>query len=453
MAGALLGSAGTHDVTLAAIAVTTGPVRHTHFRIGFLVVILVVLAVIVYLVVRSRERRSHHHGQGDDSWARQPPPGYGDPPSVGGAPLSGDGARPPAPPGGEAPPFTRGADGTAPAPVGSPLPSSPPVAAPRPRRQVRLEGEPAEGWAVETTGLTKRFGSNVAVDHVDLRVPRGVAFGYLGPNGAGKTTLIRTLLGLTKADGGTMSLLGEPVPARRREALAKVGAIVDEPRFFGHLTGRENLLMLAAARGGGAEARIVPSLERVGLAGRADDKVRQYSMGMRQRLGVAACLLGDPELLILDEPMNGLDPAGMHEMRALILSFVDEGRTVVLSSHLLDEVERTCDAVAIVDRGHIVRQGPIDELVRGAGSSVLRVECAEPEEAARLLRAAGVSGDATPTGIGVDVALPPDAGREFIAEVNRILVEGRIPVYGLQEMRTSLEEWFLSVTSRLGAPQ
>ncbi|HUD17755.1 MAG TPA: ABC transporter ATP-binding protein, partial [Acidimicrobiales bacterium] len=218
-------------------------------------------------------------------------------------------------------------------------------------------------WAVETHGLTKRFGENVALNGVELLVPRGCAFGYLGPNGAGKTTLIRVLLGLTHADAGSMSLLGYDVPRHRAAALARVGAIVDEPRFHGHLTGRQNLQILAAAREPAARDRIVPALERVGILHRADDRVSKYSMGMRQRLGVAACLLGDPELLILDEPMNGLDPAGMHEMRDMILSLVAEGRTVVLSSHLLDEVERTCDAVAIVDRGNIIRQGPISELL------------------------------------------------------------------------------------------
>jgi ABC-2 type transport system ATP-binding protein len=199
-------------------------------------------------------------------------------------------------------------------------------------------------FAVETHGLVKRFGENVAVDQVELLVPRGSAFGYLGPNGAGKTTLIRVLLGLTHADAGTMSLLGYPVPHERDKALARVGAIVDEPRFHSHLTGRENLLILAAAREPAARDRIGPSLERVGLTHRANDRVAKYSMGMRQRLGVAACLIGDPQLLILDEPMNGLDPAGMHEMRDMIGSLVAEGRTVMLSSHLLDEVERTCDA-------------------------------------------------------------------------------------------------------------
>src|SRR6202140_2488350 len=170
---------------------------------------------------------------------------------------------------------------------------------------------PESHWAVETHGLTKRFGDNVAVDDVELLVPRGVAFGYLGPNGAGKTTLIRVLLGLTHADAGTMSLLGHQVPRHRDLALARVGAIVDEPRFHGHLTGRQNLQILAAAREPAARDRIEPSLARVGIQHRADDRVSKYSMGMRQRLGVAACLIGDPQLLILDEPMNGLDPAGM----------------------------------------------------------------------------------------------------------------------------------------------
>src|SRR6185437_11303505 len=158
----------------------------------------------------------------------------------------------------------------------------------------RLAGE--SPWAVETRGLTKRFGNNVAVNGVELLVPRGSAFGYLGPNGAGKTTLIRVLLGLTRADAGTMSLLGYPVPRHRDVALARVGAIVDEPRFHAHLTGRQNLQVLAAAREPVAQARIEPALRRVGILHRGDDRVAKYSMGMRQRLGVAACLLGDPQL-------------------------------------------------------------------------------------------------------------------------------------------------------------
>lgn len=305
---------------------------------------------------------------------------------------------------------------------------------------------------METRGLTKRFGANAAVDGVELLVPRGSAFGYLGPNGAGKTTLMRTLLGLTRASGGTMSLLGIPVPAKRKQALARVGAIVDEPRFHPHLTGRDNLRLLAAARGGDADQRINPSLARVGLADRAGDKVATYSMGMRQRLGVASCLLADPELLILDEPMNGLDPAGMHEMRAMVTSLASEGRTVVLSSHLLDEVERTCDAVAIVDRGRIVRQGPIGELTRSAGAIVVQVDCAEPDRAARLINQAGIAAGRTLADAGLTATLPAGASRELVADINRRLVGAGISVYGLHESRASLEDWFLSVTSRMGEP-
>jgi ABC-2 type transport system ATP-binding protein len=308
-------------------------------------------------------------------------------------------------------------------------------------------------WAVETHGLTKRFGENVAVNGVELLVPRGCAFGYLGPNGAGKTTLIRVLLGLTHADAGTMFLLGQQVPRHRDKALARVGAIVDEPRFHPHLTGRQNLQILAAAREREARARIEPALERVGILHRADDKVAKYSMGMRQRLGVAACLLGDPQLLILDEPMNGLDPAGMQDMREMILALVAEGRTVVLSSHLLDEVERTCDAVAIVDRGTVVRQGPISELLAGT-SLVLEVECSDPDRAMTLVAGSpiGAADGATVTArsTGLTVTLPAGTGRDVVAEVNRLLVESGVSVYRLQVVQASLESWFLQVTSRLG---
>jgi ABC-2 type transport system ATP-binding protein len=307
-------------------------------------------------------------------------------------------------------------------------------------------------WAVETHGLTKRFGENVAVNNVELLVPRGCAFGYLGPNGAGKTTLIRVLLGLTHADAGTMSLLGHPVPKRRDLALARVGAIVDEPRFHGHLTGRQNLQILAAAREPAARDRIGPALDRVGILHRADDKVSKYSMGMRQRLGVAACLIGDPQLLILDEPMNGLDPAGMADMRDMIVSLVAEGRTVVLSSHLLDEVERTCDAVAIVDRGKVVRQGPIAELLAGA-TLALQVECSEPDRARSLIDATRIGAQIEVGTLGLGISLPAGTKRDVIAEINRVLVQGGISVYRLQEIQASLETWFLQVTSRLGAPE
>jgi ABC-2 type transport system ATP-binding protein len=309
----------------------------------------------------------------------------------------------------------------------------------------------SDSWAVATHGLTKRFGAAAAaVSDVELLVPRGCAFGYLGPNGAGKTTLIRLLLGLTSASEGTMALLGIPVPGQRRAALARVGAIVDEPRFHGHLSGRENLRLLAAARGNGASQRIGPALERVGLADRADDRVATYSMGMRQRLGLAGCLLGDPELLILDEPMNGLDPAGMHEMRDMIRGLVAEGRTVMLSSHLLDEVERTCDQVAIVDRGRVIRQGPIRELTATATTTV-RIQCDDPPSAARVLRQAGMAAAVTAEDDGVAVTLAAGAAKELIGKISGLLAEAGIAVYGLRQERNTLEDWFLTVTTRLEA--
>ena len=395
-----------------------------HF--GIILLALIVLGGIGFGVTRMRRGRPTE--QHDDEWGRGQPQPSAAPPVLSGPAGPVSTAVPPG--------------------VG---PAGDTSTAPSPARRAAVSFErPAGGWAVETHGLTKRFGSNVAVNGVELRVPRGSAFGYLGPNGAGKTTLIRTLLGLTRADGGTTSLLGIPVPAERSKALAGVGAIVDEPRFHPHLTGRDNLRLLAAARGGDAAKRIAPSLERVGLTERADHKVASYSMGMRQRLGVAACLLGDPDLLILDEPMNGLDPAGMHQMRAMIRSLVGEGRTVMLSSHLLDEVERTCDAVAIVDRGRVIRQGPIGELVRTAGTRTVRLDCSDPAAAGRLLEQAGVAAGVAPGELELTVTLPSGASRETVAEVNRRLVEGGISVYGLQEVHVTLEDWFLSVTSRLG---
>src|SRR3984957_14600837 len=258
------------------------------------------------------------------------------------------------------------------------------------------------GGAGETHGLTKRFESNIAVNDVELLVPRGCAFGYLGPNGAGKTTLIRVLLGLTHADAGTMFLLGHSVPRHRDVALARVGAIVDEPRFHGHLTGRQNLQILAAAREPAAKGRI--------------------------------------------------EPAGMLDMRDMILSLVAEGRTVVLSSHLLDEVERTCDAVAIVDRGKVIRQGAISDLLAGS-SFVVEVECSEPSRAGELIKGTAIGGRVEIGPLGLGITLAAGTGRDVIAEINRVLVGGGIAVYRLQEVQTSLESWFLQVTSRLGASE
>jgi len=303
--------------------------------------------------------------------------------------------------------------------------------------------------AVKTTGLTKRFGQRKALDGVDLEVPRGVAFGFLGPNGAGKTTIIRLLLALAWPTSGSMSVLGHAVPAQRARALSGVGAIVEEPTFYGFLSGRENLEVNAAARRGMAAQRIPAALERVGLSARAGDRVSSYSLGMRQRLGIARCLLADPELLFLDEPMNGLDPGGMLEVRGLIRGLVDEGRTVFLSSHLLDEVQRTCDFAAIVDRGRVVTQGSIDELT--ARNRRISIGTDDPGRAAALVanlhgvdRAAVESG-----GVVVSLAANGTADRELVTEIVRRMLDARLAIDRVAPIESSLEERFLNITQRL----
>src|SRR6266487_885905 len=315
---------------------------------------------------------------------------------------------------------------------------------PRPRN---VEPMNTQAFVVETTGLTKRFGDRTAVANVDLRVPRGAAFGYLGPNGAGKTTLIRMLLGLTSATSGTMRLLGRPVPKERAEALARVGAIVEEPRFHGHLTGRENLTVVAAAREREAHVRIDGALSRVGLAERADERVKRYSLGMRQRLGVARSLLADPELLILDEPTNGLDPAGIHEFRDMIRGFVAEGRTVLLSSHLLDEVEKICDEVAIVDRGKVVVQGSIADLAAGGKQTILIATSDEEQALAILSEHRGIK-SAVAEANGIRVTLSANSV-EAQDDISRRLVLAGLAIRRFEPARVSLEQRFLEITSRL----
>ncbi len=309
----------------------------------------------------------------------------------------------------------------------------------------------ADGPAIETTGLTKRFGARNAVDGVDLQVPRGCAFGFLGPNGAGKTTLIRMLLGLTRATAGNMHVLGHPVPVERAEALARVGAIVEEPRFHPQLSGKENLGIVAAVRGPETHARIGPALARVGLSERADDKVKSYSLGMRQRLGVARCLLADPLLLILDEPTNGLDPGGIQEFRLMIREMVEqEGRTVFLSSHLLDEVEKTCDAAAIVDRGKVVTQGPIAELAQGGEGGArheLIVGVDDVDQALTTLEGSELVREAVRSDEGLRVVL--SGAPESAALVNARLVGAGLAVMRLEPVRHSLEQRFLEITARL----
>jgi ABC-2 type transport system ATP-binding protein len=283
---------------------------------------------------------------------------------------------------------------------------------------------------------------------VNLRVPTGTAFGYLGPNGAGKTTLIRMLLGLIPATSGSMRLLGFPVPQQRAAALARVGAIVEEPRFHDHLSGRENLQVVAAVRGAAAAERIDHCLDRVGLRARASDRVKAYSLGMRQRLGIARCLLADPDLLILDEPTNGLDSAGIAEFRTFVHDFIDQGRTVVISSHLLYEIEKTCTYAAIVDHGQVVVQGLIDDL-RKDGEPRLRVDVDRPELARRLLhehRAVKAVHDSGGPG-QLELTITDIT---VVSELIRTLVEGGCAVQRFEPTRATLEERFLEVTERLG---
>jgi ABC-2 type transport system ATP-binding protein len=252
-----------------------------------------------------------------------------------------------------------------------------------------------------------------------------------------------------------MSVLGRCVPRERGPALARVGAITEEPRFHPFLTGRENLQIAAAVRGAEAEARIDGALKRVGLTEWADERVRSYSLGMRQRLGVGRALLADPELLLLDEPTNGLDPAGIHEFRDMIRGFIGEGRTVLLSSHLLDEVEKICDAVAIVDRGRVVVQGSIEELKRSGERTVLIGTPDELGAHAVLMGYAAVR-SIERNGSGVRVTLASDlelTTEEAAGELNRRLTGQGIAVHKLDPQSASLEERFLQITERLGVTE
>jgi ABC-2 type transport system ATP-binding protein len=304
--------------------------------------------------------------------------------------------------------------------------------------------------AIDVHGLTKRFGERTALADLDLTVPRRTAFGFLGPNGAGKTTLIRLLLGLTRPSGGSMRMLGSPLPEGRSAALARVGAIVEEPRFHGFLTGRENLAIAAAAREPEAYARIDGVLARVGLSERAGDRVKNYSLGMRQRLGVARALLADSELLILDEPTNGLDPAGIHEFRQMIRGFVDEGRTVLLSSHLLDEVEKICDHVAIVDRGRVIMHGSLADLRAADDHTIVVGTNDDPAAIARLAVDGAVARfEPTPDGIRITLRNGTDPA-VAAAEINRTFVESGIGVHRLEPVAATLEQRFLDITTRLG---
>lgn len=292
---------------------------------------------------------------------------------------------------------------------------------------------------LEVRGLTKRFGSFTAARDVSFRVYRGDVFGFLGPNGAGKSTTIGMLLGLIKPTAGEIRMFGLP-PERHDEALANVGGIIEAPAFYPYLSGRDNLRALAHLRPGTTRQRIDEVLELVGLSEAATKKFGQYSLGMKQRLGIAWTLLHDPDLLILDEPTNGLDPAGMLEVRHLILRLAEQGKTIFISSHLLHEIEQVCDRVAVIRRGEVVAEGAVDELLSQTERLIIRTP--QLRDAAMLLRGLpGVRDIAV-----ADDHLRVDAPDVRAATLNAELVRAGIEVDELRRERATLEATFLELT-------
>ena len=294
--------------------------------------------------------------------------------------------------------------------------------------------------AIHTEGLSKRFGTRMAVDQLDLHVRHGCVFGFLGPNGAGKTTTIGMLLGLVKPSAGRAIVLGYDIARAPEQALAGVGAMIEAPAFYPYLSGRDNLRVLAWADGVTA-ARVEAALDLVELADRAGDAFRVYSQGMRQRLGIAAALLHDPQLLMLDEPTNGLDPAGQLEIRELIRTLARSGRTIFVSSHLLHEAEQMCDEVAILKQGRVVTSGTVAELLRRGRGLLVRV-VGDSAAAAALLRGAAWASGVEQRG---DTLLV-DAPTEHAAVITTLLAAHAISVAEIRPDERHLEDFFLEVT-------
>ena len=298
--------------------------------------------------------------------------------------------------------------------------------------------------ALSVTGLTKRYGDRTAVDHLDLEVPRGVVAGFVGPNGAGKTTTMAMLHGLVRPTSGIGSVLGQPItdPAAY---LPRVGALIESPAFYPSLTGVENLRVFATV--GGQDLDRIPALiELVGLEGRGDDRYRGYSLGMKQRLGIAAALLGEPDLLILDEPANGLDPQGVREMRTLIGTLAGSGRTVLVSSHDLSELEQVCDWLVLIEKGRSLYQGPTSDLLDGVvrGIAVVPQEAGDRTALQQLIVRSGHEvevDDDDRLVVGVDRSSPQDVA----ASVNRAAFDAGIVLVELNPLRTTLEDRYLSM--------
>lgn len=298
--------------------------------------------------------------------------------------------------------------------------------------------------AISTEGLTRRFGSHLAVNGVALSVPHGAVYGFLGPNGSGKTTTIRLLLGLMRPHEGSVELFGQPMPQSAGTALARVGTLVEGPAFHPYLSGKENLRRLdafdASTDPSTSAARISSALDRVGLGAAAEKNFRRYSLGMKQRLGLAAALLRPRDLLILDEPTNGLDPQGTREVRGLIRELAADGTTVLVSSHLLAEIEQVATHVGIMSGGRLLRQGPMSEVL-GATATLVRVETTQPERAAEVLQILGLSVE-TRTSDHVTAII----GTAAPEDVTVALVRAGVPVRGLAVERPALEDLFVQLT-------
>lgn len=298
--------------------------------------------------------------------------------------------------------------------------------------------------AIEVEGLTKSFGGHKVVRNLSMQVRRGEIYGFLGPNGSGKTTTIRMLLGLIQPTAGSHEVLGLPMPARAADVLPRVGSLVEGPAFHPYLSGRANLARLDAADRcadpATASTRIDAALDRVGLLPAAGKRYRAYSLGMRQRLAIAGALLAPRELLVLDEPTNGLDPQGTREVRSLVASLAEEGATVLVSSHLLSEVEQMCSHIGVMHIGRLVAQGPVGQVRAGAQPGA-RVDTDRPEDAAGVLRRMGLTEVAVDHGHarGLIGTVPPE---DVVAE----LVRAGVPVRGFTVEVPSLEDLFVSLT-------
>ena len=295
---------------------------------------------------------------------------------------------------------------------------------------------------VEARGLVKRYGAITAVEDVDLTVEPGDVYGFLGPNGAGKTTTLRILLGLIRPDGGEARLFGRDPQHELPEALDGVAGFVETPYFYPYLSGRKNLELLAAFDRDGGRARIDQLLQLVDLSGRADDRVGGYSQGMRQRLGVASSLVRDPRLLLLDEPTNGLDPGGMRDMRRLVGRLSGEGITVLLSSHLLAEVEELCNRVAIIRTGRIVYEGMLADLRASAGTNRYRLRTTDSRLARQTLLEHSDARDVSPDGDELTFS----AAEEEVAAISRTLVGAGLGITALVPEQQSLESFFFELT-------